>query len=66
MIPLEALVGFPLISEKDKVSYHSINTTQIQNIVDVLSNDQMILYPNTNSGLEHEERVWYDEFVNDT
>ena len=49
VIPLAALVGFPLC-EKDKDLATSINTTQIQNIVDVLSNDQMILYPNTNSG----------------
>jgi nucleoside-diphosphate-sugar epimerase len=49
VIPLAALVGFPLC-EKDKKLATSINTTQIQNIVDVLSNDQMILYPNTNSG----------------
>ena len=49
VIPLAALVGFPLC-EKDKDLSTSINTTQIQNIVDVLSNDQMILYPNTNSG----------------
>ena len=49
VIPLAALVGFPLC-EKDKDLATSINTTQIQNIVDVLSDDQMILYPNTNSG----------------
>ena len=49
VIPLAALVGFPLC-EKDKDLATSINTTQIQNIVDVLSGDQMILYPNTNSG----------------
>ena len=49
IIPLAALVGFPSC-EKDKELATSINTTQIQNIVDVLSDDQMILYPNTNSG----------------
>ena len=49
IIPLAALVGFPSC-EKDKDLATSINTTQIQNIVDVLSDDQMILYPNTNSG----------------
>ena len=49
VIPLAALVGFPLC-EKDKDLATSINTTQIQNIVDTLSDDQMILYPNTNSG----------------
>ena len=49
VIPLAALVGFPLC-EKDKDLATSINTTQVQNIVDVLSDNQMILYPNTNSG----------------
>ena len=49
VIPLAALVGFPLC-EKDKDLATSINTTQIQNIVDILSDVQMILYPNTNSG----------------
>ena len=49
VIPLAALVGFPLC-EKDKDLATSINTTQIQNLVDILSDDQMILYPNTNSG----------------
>ena len=49
VIPLAALVGFPLC-EKDKELATSINTTQIQNIVNVLSDDQKILYPNTNSG----------------
>ena len=36
IIPLAALVGFPSC-EKDKELATSINTTQIQNIVDVLS-----------------------------
>ncbi len=49
IIPLAALVGFPLC-EKDKELATSINTTQIQNIVDVMTPDQKILYPNTNSG----------------
>ena len=49
VIPLAALVGFPLC-EKDKDLATIIDTTQIQNIVDILSDDQMILYPNTNSG----------------
>jgi nucleoside-diphosphate-sugar epimerase len=49
VIPLAALVGFPCC-EKDKELATSINTTQIKNIVDTLSSDQMILYPNTNSG----------------
>jgi nucleoside-diphosphate-sugar epimerase len=49
VIPLAALVGFPLC-EKDKELATSINTTQIKNIVDTLTSDQKILYPNTNSG----------------
>jgi len=49
VIPLAALVGFPLC-EKDKDLATSINTTQIKNIVDILRPNQKILYPNTNSG----------------
>ena len=49
IIPLAALVGFPSC-EKDKELATSINLTQIQNIVDVLTDDQKILFPNTNSG----------------
>src|SRR6056300_47263 len=49
IIPLACLVGFPLC-EKDKDLATSINYTQIENIVDIISDDQMILYPNTNSG----------------
>ena len=60
VIPLAALVGFPLC-EKDKDLATSINTTQIQNIVDVLSNDQMILYPNTNSGYGTRGKGMVDE-----
>ena len=60
VIPLAALVGFPLC-EKDKDLATSINTTQIQNIVDVLSGDQMILYPNTNSGYGTRGKGMVDE-----
>ena len=49
IIPLAALVGFPSC-EKDKELATSVNFTQIQNIVDVLTDDQKILFPNTNSG----------------
>ena len=49
VIPLAALVGFPSC-EKDKTLATTTNTTHIRNIVDVLSDDQMILFPNTNSG----------------
>ena len=46
---MAALVGFPSC-EKDKELATSVNFTQIQNIVDVLTEDQKILFPNTNSG----------------
>ena len=49
IIPLAALVGFPSC-EKDKKLATSINTTQVKNIVDILTPNQRILYPNTNSG----------------
>ena len=49
IIPLAALVGFPLC-EKDKQLASAINFHQIKNIVDFLLDDQLIIYPNTNSG----------------
>ena len=49
IIPLAALVGFPSC-EKDKQLATDVNFNQIKNIVDNLSKDQKILYPNTNSG----------------
>ena len=49
IIPLAAIVGFPAC-EKDKELATSINTEQIKRIVDILSADQRILFPNTNSG----------------
>ena len=49
VIPLAALVGFPAC-EKDKELSTSINTEHIKRIVDILSDDQRILFPNTNSG----------------
>ena len=49
IIPLAAIVGFPAC-EKDKELATSINTEQIKRIVDILSDDQRILFPNTNSG----------------
>ena len=60
VIPLAALVGFPLC-EKDKDLATSINTTQIQNIVDVMTPDQKILYPNTNSGYGSRTEGMVDE-----
>ena len=49
IIPLAALVGFPSC-EKDKQLATDVNFNQIKNIVDNLSPNQQILYPNTNSG----------------
>ena len=60
IIPLAALVGFPSC-EKDKELATSINTTQIQNIVDVMTPDQKILYPNTNSGYGSRTEGMVDE-----
>ena len=60
IIPLAALVGFPSC-ENDKELATSINTTQIQNIVDILTPDQKILYPNTNSGYGSRTEGMVDE-----
>lgn len=49
IIPLAAIVGFPACS-KDPKSAWEINYTQIEEIVNVLSKDQFVLFPNTNSG----------------
>jgi nucleoside-diphosphate-sugar epimerase len=49
IIPLAAIVGFPAC-EKDTELATSINTEHIKNVVDILSNDQRILFSNTNSG----------------
>ena len=60
IIPLAAFVGFPSC-EKDKELATSINTTQIQNIVDTITPDQKILYPNTNSGYGSRTEGMVDE-----
>ena len=49
IIPLAAIVGAPAC-EKDKLLATSLNQTQIENIANWLSSDQMLLYPVTNSG----------------
>ncbi len=49
IIPLAALVGFPLC-EKDKRGAKEINYEVNQWIADNKSNDQMVIYPCTNSG----------------
>ena len=49
IIPLAALVGFPSC-ENDKKLATDVNYHQIKDVVDNISNNQMILFPNTNSG----------------
>ena len=49
IIPLAGIVGFPAC-EKDKQLATAINYYQIKDIVDNMSADQMLLFPNTNSG----------------
>ncbi len=49
IIPLAGIVGFPAC-EKDKLLATSVNYSQIRDVVDNMSVDQMLLFPNTNSG----------------
>ena len=49
IIPLAGIVGFPSC-EKDKLLATAVNYSQIRDIVDNMSADQMLLFPNTNSG----------------
>jgi nucleoside-diphosphate-sugar epimerase len=49
IIPLAAIVGFPACSSDPKLAWE-INYNQIKDISEVLSNNQIILFPNTNSG----------------
>jgi len=49
IIPLAGIVGFPAC-EKDKSLATAVNYYQIKDIVDNMSADQMLLFPNTNSG----------------
>jgi nucleoside-diphosphate-sugar epimerase len=46
---LAAIVGFPACAKDPKLAWE-INYNQIENIAKVVSDQQMILYPNTNSG----------------
>lgn len=52
IIPLAALVGAPLC-DKNPVDAVLVNYTAIKNICDTKSNNQLILYPNSNSGYGH-------------
>jgi nucleoside-diphosphate-sugar epimerase len=49
IIPLAAIVGFPACKADPKLAW-SVNQQQILDIVRHISKDQIILYPNTNSG----------------
>ena len=49
IIPLAAIVGFPACKSDPKSAW-DINYNQIIDIVEIMSKDQLILYPNTNSG----------------
>ena len=49
IIPLAALVGAPLCDYK-KQETTDVNLNSIKRIIDELSNDQIIIYPTTNSG----------------
>jgi nucleoside-diphosphate-sugar epimerase len=49
IIPLAALVGFPACNKDPEMAWE-VNHKQIDNMLRFLSPDQMILYPNTNSG----------------
>ena len=49
IIPLAAIVGFPACKADPKLSW-DVNYEQVKNIVPHLSQNQLILYPNTNSG----------------
>lgn len=49
IIPLAAIVGFPACKADPKLAW-AINQQQILDIVQNIFKDQLILYPNTNSG----------------
>lgn len=49
IIPLAAIVGFPACKADPKLAW-DINYNQIVDIEECLSDNQLILYPNTNSG----------------
>lgn len=49
IIPLAALVGAPLCNLKKKEAIE-VNTNSIKNLTEVVSKDQMIIFPTTNSG----------------
>ena len=49
IIPLAAIVGFPACKADPKLAWE-VNYEQIKTILDTIGDEQIILYPNTNSG----------------
>ena len=49
IIPLAALVGAPICSRHATIA-EMLNFQSIKNIADYISDDQLLIYPNTNSG----------------
>ena len=49
IIPLAAIVGFPAC-DKDRLLSSQVNFEHVLQICQTASNDQFIIYPNTNSG----------------
>lgn len=49
IIPLAAIVGFPACAKDPKLAWE-VNFKQIETILDTIGDEQIILYPNTNSG----------------
>jgi len=49
IIPLAALVGAPLCNLKKKEAIE-VNTNSIKNLIEIVSKDQIIIFPTTNSG----------------
>jgi len=61
IVPLAAIVGAPAC-DKDRSLSTKINQTQIENIAKWATNDQMVLYPVTNSGYGIGEKgIYCDE-----
>lgn len=61
VIPLAALVGAPLC-KLDPITAQSVNFDAIKTLVKLLSKDQKIIYPTTNSGYGIQEK---DEFCDE-
>jgi len=60
IIPLAAIVGMPACKKNPLVA-KQINQDQIENICKVKSKNQLLLYPNTNSGYGQGEGVVFTE-----